>query len=587
MDEKSEGLMDWVKKHMEILHSDEKVINAFKHLEKNIRSKSKDPHLYPELNWDATVRKSNDLCEDEKKFVHDRKLYICEAFARYVGVEVDEIHPDDIPIIALTGSGGGIRSMICATSYFYAAQESGLYDCGIYVSGVSGSGWGVAQLYTSMSNANKNPIQAQIESYRTKLDHNIIDAVKIFKALADNSSPQEAVELAFGGLVQKKDSGIHLSLVDIYGALLGAMLLIGPDSTIQSLDFKLSSQKKYVEGGKKPLPVYAAIYDNRPWKDYLEPEYAALIPDYDQVLERHKMKKGYFQWYEFTPFEFGCEEFPSYIPTWAFGRKFESGKNVSRIPEQNFGLILGLLGSSPAGTLKFDLQEFESTLPDEIKSEINISKKVQDKLGEHEKDVLERIHPIPQTNNHNYNYHLYPPPYELGITSLRNLPILDPAPSNELPMYPLTNPSRKIDIIIGFNSARQVIEHELFDEQQNEFCKRRGYDRIVRDISNKHCEIYDYIPNGKATAHNLQATNPTVFCHMPYLKNDKVDPTFEPLKASFTNTINFIYTAEQVDLMFNVAKQNWLDNEHKIKEVIIKEWKKKRIARQLNQNSQN
>ncbi|CAG8546060.1 20154_t:CDS:2 [Racocetra fulgida] len=441
--------MGWLKKHIEILHSDEKVISAFKHLEENIKRS----------------QISNDLCEDEKKFVHDRKFYIREAFAKYVGVEVDEIHPDDIPIIALTGSGGGFS---------------------------------------------------------------IIDAVKVFNALADTSAPQGAVELAFGGLVQKKDSGIHLSLVDIYGALLGAKLLIGHDPTIQSLDFKMSSQKKYVEGGKKPLPLYAAIYNNRPWKDYLEPEYAALIPDYEQVLERHKMKNGYFQWYEFTPFEFGCEEFPG-----------------------------DLLGSSPAGTLKFDLREFEMTLPDGIKSEFGkISKEVQDKLGEHEKDVFERIHLIPPTNNHNYSYHLYPPPYELGINSLRNLPILDPAPSNELPMYPLTNPSRKIDIIVGFNSARQVIEHELFDEQQIEFCKRRGYDRIARDISNKHCEIYDYIPNGKATGHNLQATNPTVFCHMPFLKNDKVDPTFEPLNANFTNTANFVYTTEQVNLMFNVAKQN-------------------------------
>ncbi|CAG8705141.1 3825_t:CDS:2, partial [Dentiscutata heterogama] len=264
--------------HVEILHSDENVINAFKHLEENIRSKSNDPKLYPELNWDATVRKSNELCEDEKKFSHDRKTHIREAFAKYVGVEVDEIHLDDIPTIAFTGSGGGIRSMICVTAYLRAIQESGLYDCGIYVSGVSGSAW--------------------------------TDAPKVFKALANNTAPQEAVELAFGSLVQKKDSGIHLSLIDIYGALLAAKLLIGPDSTIQSSDFKLSSQKKYVEGGKSMLPLYAAIYDNRPWKDYLEPEYAALIPDYEQVLEKHKMKNGYFQWYEFTPFEVGCEEFP-------------------------------------------------------------------------------------------------------------------------------------------------------------------------------------------------------------------------------------------------------------------------------------
>ncbi|CAG8594158.1 7558_t:CDS:2, partial [Dentiscutata erythropus] len=274
-----------------------------------------------------------------------------------------------------------------------------------------------------------------------------------------------------------------------------------------------------------------------------------------------------------------------YIPTWAFGRKFESGKNISRIPEQNFGLIIGLLGSSPAGTLKFDLRGFEMYLPDEIKPEfMKTYNEVLDKHGEHGKDVIEKIHPLPPTNNHNFTYHIYPPPYELGINSLRNLQILDPAPSNEIPMYPLTNPSRKVDIIIAFNSAPQVIEPELIVEQQNDFCKRRGYDKIVRDISNKYCEIYDYIPNSKATGHNLQATIPVVFCHLPYLKNDKVDPTFVPLKAKFADTLNFVYTTEQVDLMFNVAKQNWLESEHKIKEVIIEEWKKKKHARLLNKN---
>ncbi|CAG8618105.1 4808_t:CDS:2 [Diversispora eburnea] len=34
------------------------------------------------------------------------------------------------------------------------------------------------------------------------------------------------------------------------------------------------------------------------------------------------------------------------IPSWAFDRKFELGKNVERFPEQSFGLLLGVMGVS-------------------------------------------------------------------------------------------------------------------------------------------------------------------------------------------------------------------------------------------------
>ena len=42
-------------------------------------------------------------------------MIIKEAFAKYVGVGVKEIHVDDIPVIAFAGSGGGFRAMIATT----------------------------------------------------------------------------------------------------------------------------------------------------------------------------------------------------------------------------------------------------------------------------------------------------------------------------------------------------------------------------------------------------------------------------------------------------------------------------------------
>jgi cytosolic phospholipase A2 len=45
------------------------------------------------------------------------------------------VHEDDIPIIAVAGSGGGFKAMIGTTGYLKAMQEHGLYDSVMYVSG--------------------------------------------------------------------------------------------------------------------------------------------------------------------------------------------------------------------------------------------------------------------------------------------------------------------------------------------------------------------------------------------------------------------------------------------------------------------
>jgi len=186
---------------------DQQVLSAFDHMDEIINAKIKDVKHHPELEWEATVRKSNELCDDEKKFVQDRKNYIREAFAKYIGVDVSEVHPDDIPTIAFMGSGGGFRAMIVVTAYFAAMKDSGLYDCGTYVSGLSGSCWNLAQLYTSLtrSNPENHPLDNLLNYYKANLTHSITNVRGVFKDLAHNANPKTAVELCFGGLHEKKN----------------------------------------------------------------------------------------------------------------------------------------------------------------------------------------------------------------------------------------------------------------------------------------------------------------------------------------------------------------------------------------------
>ncbi|RHZ76965.1 hypothetical protein Glove_187g76 [Diversispora epigaea] len=558
------------------------VLLAFKDLNDIVLPRLTDTTLYPELEWDATVRASIDICEQELKFIKDRRPIVRESFAKYVGVDVSEIDEEDIPVMAFMGSGGGFRAMIGVAAYFSAMKESGLYDCGMYHAGLSGGSLCLAQLFSSRCQSTENPIQTLLEFYRTELSTSIVNALGILQGLANTSDPRIAVGLSFGSLVQKKASGVDLSIMDIFGALLAAKLMIGPDPTNQLGDFKLSEQQKYIEGGKSPMPLYVAVSHIRPWKDTLEPEEAALIPNYDQVYEAHILKKDYYQWYEFSPYEIGSDELPAWIPSWAFGRKFKSGKTVERFPEQNFCLLMGLFGSAPAAPFVEDIKEIQTFLPEgKIKENFKSAyENALESLGDHNQQVVEGSHPIPPPHNHNFAYRVKPPPYKLGHTNNEVLDLLDAGLSNDFPMYPISHPNRKIDLVIGFDCSASVVDHSNFDIAQDAFCARRGFNRTTRDETNKYCEVFDYIPAGKTEDEYLTpAQKQFVFCLLQYIPNDKVDPTFEPATADFATLNKFAYSTENVDLMIKLAKQNWKDGEDKVKEIVIDTWKKKKEAR--------
>ncbi|CAG8580694.1 11773_t:CDS:2 [Diversispora eburnea] len=510
---------------------------------------------FKDLNDIVLPRASIEICEQELKFIKDRRQIIHENFAKYVGVDVSEIHEDDIPVMAFMGSGGGFRAMI----------------------GLSGGSLCLAQLFSSRCQSTENPLQTLLEFYRTKLSSSIINAHGILQGLADTTNQKLAVGLSFGSLIQKKASGVELSIMDIFGALLAAKLMVRTDPTNQLGDFKLSEQQKYIEGGKSPMPLYVAVSHIRPWKDILEPEEAALIPDYDQVYEAHIKKKDYYQWYEFSPYEIGSDELPAWIPSWAFGRKFKSGKTVERFPEQNFCLLMGLFGSAPAAPFIEDLKEIAVFLPEgKIKEHF---KSAYENVHQNQQ-VVEGSHPIPPPHNHNFAYRVKPPPYKLGHTNNEVLDLLDAGLSNDFPMYPISHPSRKVDLVIGFDCSASVIDHSNFDTAQDAFCTRRGFKRTTRDETNKYCEVFDYIPVGKTDDEYLTpAQKQFVFCLLQYVHNDKVDPNFEPAIADFATLNKFAYTTENVDLMIKLAKQNWKDGEEKVKEIVIDTWKKKKEAR--------
>lgn len=107
-----------------------------------------DAVRYPEIMQIAQVRQGVDLGPEEKAFLVKRKIHVRNHFARYLGLDPDQVHPDDIPVIGFGGSGGGYRAMIGYLGYMTEMRKAGLWDLITYVAGVSGTCWSIAAYYT-------------------------------------------------------------------------------------------------------------------------------------------------------------------------------------------------------------------------------------------------------------------------------------------------------------------------------------------------------------------------------------------------------------------------------------------------------
>lgn len=114
----------------------------------DIWKEAHDPDINPEIAIEAKVRVGDTLCPEEVRFREKRQRHVVKALAKYLDLKEEDIHPDDVPVIAMCGSGGGLRALVAGSGSYLASQEAGLWDCVTYTAGVSGSCW-LQTLYNS------------------------------------------------------------------------------------------------------------------------------------------------------------------------------------------------------------------------------------------------------------------------------------------------------------------------------------------------------------------------------------------------------------------------------------------------------
>ncbi|KAL7883163.1 hypothetical protein SRHO_G00008210 [Serrasalmus rhombeus] len=205
---------------------------------------------------------------------------------------------DEVPNIAVLGSGGGLRAMVGLLGSLSQLEEEGLLDCIMYLSGVSGSTWCMASLYKEAD-------------WSTKL---VTVKDNIVRRLADGSVSWIEMHTKLAKYFSEKD---NFSLTDVWAALTVSNMVKEID------EHKLTEQRGNYTSD--PYPIYTVIDK---WCKY------------DRVNAD--------SWFEITPDESGYSLSGAFVDSSCWGSLFENGKKIKDQPEIDMLYLQGLCGSAIA-----------------------------------------------------------------------------------------------------------------------------------------------------------------------------------------------------------------------------------------------
>lgn len=360
-------------------------------LEAAVTKDLSDVKRYPEVAHVAEVRRGIDLCTQETTFLIERREFVRQAFAKYLEVDQTLVHHDDIPIVGFGGSGGGLRAMITVLGFCDESKKTGLWDVFTYVAGVSGSCWSLAAYYTF----GEVSMAKVIEHCKRRFSpYHPLSYRAIRELLATGAYA------TLGPLIQKRKSGLKTVAMDLYSVLTTGYLFLHKDPSLTPGGPGWDAKKEVagyhsewykwshalLQDGKQPLPILTAVRHERP------------------LISNGVLHDSWFQWFEMTPFEIGCDELQAWVPTWGFGRPFEGGKSQMQLPEQSLALLLGLCTSAPAAHWKSYLVTVERNLSRGLIGSFVrlIANRIAWLWGKQRLKLFQMNHPIHACNEHNF-----------------------------------------------------------------------------------------------------------------------------------------------------------------------------------------
>ncbi|XP_039924135.1 cytosolic phospholipase A2 zeta isoform X2 [Hirundo rustica] len=262
-----------------------------------------------ESTWDLDIRLGFDLCKKEREFLDRRKKVVSEALRNTLHLK-ESPPKDEVPVVAVLGSGGGMRALTSFYGSLAGLQQLGLLDAAMYLCGISGSTWCLSTLY-------QDPDWSQKD---------LQDAIRRAQATVSSSkagafSP-ERLKYYFQELNAMEITGRKVSFTDLWGLIVEYFLQQKEDPS------KLSDQQEAVKWAQNPYPIYAAV-NVRP----------------------NMSSDDFAEWCEFTPYEVGFRKYGAFVRTENFDSEFFMGRLVQKHPEPRICFLQGMWGSAFAASL--------------------------------------------------------------------------------------------------------------------------------------------------------------------------------------------------------------------------------------------
>lgn len=370
----------------------------------------------------------NEITDGEEEVLKKRLPKIRQALTALVG----DVQDATIPTIGIVGSGGGYRAMIAMLGFTWALEKIGVLDTASYISALSGSTWmlntwlahgySLAQMNTFLKNQTK-------DSFSLKVKNKEIDINRITL-----------------NLLQKVAYKQPVSLVDVYGSILGSVLLKGLPGN--GLDFYMSDLENKIADGSYPYPISTAVFEHtRP-----------------------------FEWLEFSPYEVGTAAFKYWIKPDYFGQLFDNGKSLDIGPRQSLGFMFGIFGSAYAVSIGEVLREVVQGIEAKISEKLT-QFKIPNAVGA---ILIQQMGLLQEVSVSQGNQRISPPRVHNFMRGLQNgdqfgeaVTVVDAGIDFNLPFPPLLRRNVGVYLVCDASDYPNLNYHAL--KKVEEFAKRKQF----------------------------------------------------------------------------------------------------------------
>ncbi|XP_067295952.1 cytosolic phospholipase A2 gamma-like [Pseudorasbora parva] len=473
------------------------------------------------------VRIGHSLNNEEGKFVAKRKKEIQQSLEK-LKIHLSE---NEVPNIALLGSGGGERAMVGLLGSLVQLQKTGLLDCILYLSGISGSTWCMASLYEE-------------QNWSTKLETVKDKIINRLSCPGVNWAERFCKMYTF---YEKKD---FFTFTDFWAAMVitDCVKEIDEDTLTDHWD-QLS---------KDPFPIYTAI---------------------DKQSEQ---RKDADPWFEFTPYEAGYSLIGAFVETSSFGSQFDNGCKIKKQPEMDMLYLQALCGSAVAdgdenrefiwkkiqGATSFILRiQFCLKLTELVEMELSVlidkdpsdlDKFINTKLNDILKSMVKFMAQWIWGRKYNFLYKMTDERVPSTLQKSETRDYIDAGLLLNSPYFSVLREERKVDLIISLDFS----DGDPFTtvKKAAEMCKKTKIPfpevKIPDGHSDKPKDFYVF-----------KGQNAPTVIHIPLFNEVNCGDKIEDWRYKYT-TFQLPYNAKRITDLVNVAGKNITNNREKLLEAI-------------------